>query len=210
VNSLNSIRPAIDDQFWFYQSKKILEGAPKARLEAATSLQKMMGWLWSAYTVGAFLVIGMASTPYTLPALMMIILPCPALIIGYWFAVWARIPTSVTFDPRSPDDIKQAYSSASDIMRFRLSVALISSLCAALLVSVALLVAANKASESFGQNRSIKDIQNSSELNEGKLESLDWSTADRIGGLELKSIGVYSPPNIECVKKKRLPSNCVR
>jgi hypothetical protein len=191
---LNSTKPAVDDQFWFYQSKKFIEGAPKARLEAATSLQKMMGWLWSAYTAGAFLAIGMTNTPYSWPALTMIIIPCPALIIGYWSAVWARIPTSVSFDPRSPEDIEHAYSSSSKIMRHRLRIALVTSLFAAILVSIALLVAANKASESVSGDSLNKKNQKSTELNKIKQENIEWPVANLEGGLQIKSIGFYFQP----------------
>lgn len=204
---MNSTKPAVDDQFWFYQSKKIIEGGPKARLEAATSLQKMMGWLWSAYTAGAFLAIGMTNTPYSWPALTMIIIPCPALIIGYWSAVWARIPTSLSFDPRSPQDIEQSYLAASEIMRSRLRIALVASLCAAVLVSIALLVAANKASESVSEERSNKSNQNSTELNKVNMEKTDWQTADLEGGLKLTSIGVYSPSHSRWIQESTYQIN---
>lgn len=144
--TLRDPRPAIDDQFWFDQSRKIIDGGPKNRIEAAANLQKMIGWFWSVYTAGTFLAVGVSDVTYSLGTLALIIAPSPILVIGYWLAVWARMPASLSFDPRSPDDIRLAYMQATETIYERMNIALACSLLAAILVSVALLAfAVNKA-----------------------------------------------------------------
>lgn len=135
-------RPLIDDAFWFELSKELVQGADKARNEAASKLQTTVGWFWTVYTAAA--VAGVALTDKDLPgwSIALIVLPVPALLCGYWLAGWTQVPVDIKFDPRMPDVIMEAHQHAGKVKRHRLIAATIVSGVAAALVAVAVVAAA--------------------------------------------------------------------
>lgn len=138
---MSSPKPMVGDQFWFDESRKMVESGSENRNNAASLLQKTIGWLWGIYTGGAFIGLGLSHTSYSLMSLVIIVSPSPVLIIGYWLSVWAQIPLAVEFDPRSPTEIMEAFSKGTDVKAKRLQWALGTSLLAATLVSAALVTA---------------------------------------------------------------------
>jgi hypothetical protein len=100
-------RPAIDDGFWFDLSKTLIIDAAARQTEAAARVQNLVGWLWTVYTatVAAGSLFGNLSSS----EMGTLVVPAILLIIAYASTVKAQIPLIVAFDPRSPDDIEEAY-----------------------------------------------------------------------------------------------------
>ena len=48
-----TVKPSIDDQFWFDWSKAHVEGALERRQQAFEKLQNLVLWLWGIYTTFA-------------------------------------------------------------------------------------------------------------------------------------------------------------
>ena len=87
-----------------------------------------------------------------------------ALILVYWGTVWVQVPIQIEFDPRSPTEIKTAYNKSVKIKSRRLSITLLGSVIAAIMVSFALIVA----SVSKPVKRDFSDIRASIETIDGK------------------------------------------
>ncbi|MBS9965073.1 MULTISPECIES: hypothetical protein [Vibrio] len=147
--------PTINNQFWFDISKKMVEGSSDRRRNAASLLQKTIGWLWGVYTGGAFIGLGITDTPYSFTSIILIASPSPLLLIAYCATVWAQIPLDVEFDPRSPTEIMEAYCKGSQIESYRLKVALVVTFLAAISVSMALVEAAVEKNSAIETSQSI-------------------------------------------------------
>lgn len=136
-----SVKPQVDDQYWFEFSKKMVDSGVTSRNEAAAKLQTLIVWLWGIYTASAAVGISLSKTFYSLPIILLIASPSFVLIIAYWLAHWVQMPIGAKFDPRIPWDIKQAYLKAVNAKSKRLFATLALSLLAAVLVSFALIAA---------------------------------------------------------------------
>jgi len=97
----------------------------------------MVTWFWSIYTTA--ITIG-AITSKNLPGYVFALLAAPSaiLILAYWMTVRAQMPAEVRFDPRSPDDIQKAFSTGMVTKKKALSLALLFSLLAAIVVGAGL------------------------------------------------------------------------
>lgn len=135
------VKPTVDDQFWFDFSKEMVESASTTRNKAAAKLQQLIAWLWGVYTASAAVGIALSKTSYPLLVVVLIASPSAILIFAYWFTVWVQMPVKVRFDPRIPDDIKDAYMRGVKMKGRKLICAIGLSLAAALLVSIALIAA---------------------------------------------------------------------
>ena len=133
------IIPIVNDQFWFEFSKKMVEIGQSKRDDAAAKLQTMIGWFWGIYTAGAAVGISLSQTSYSLPIILLIASPSIVLIAAYWVSVWVQMPVEVQFDPRIPNDIKNAYIKGINIKGRKLTAAIALSASAAILVSTALI-----------------------------------------------------------------------
>lgn len=136
-----SVKPTVDDRYWFELSKEMVQTATSSRNEAAAKLQTMTVWLWGIYTASAAVGIALSKMSYSLPIILLIASPSTVLIAAYWFAVWVQMPVRVQFDPRIPSDIKNAYVKGITTKTWKLNGALALSLVAAILVSSAIIAA---------------------------------------------------------------------
>lgn len=134
-------RPKIDDQFWFDYSAKIVEKASDGPDAAAAKIQSLAVWLWGVYTVGSAIGFTLANKQLPFWSTLLIALGSVSIIIVYWAAVWVQIPVVTKFDPRSPEDILQVYSTAVHTKQVRLKLAFGLSGAAAVLISLALITA---------------------------------------------------------------------
>ena len=135
------IKPLIDDQFWFELSKEVIKSNTSRTNEAAAKLQQMIVWLWGIYTASAAVGIALSKTSYTLLVIILIASPSSILIFAYWFALWVQMPTKYQFDTQIPAEIKDAHQKGVKTRRRKLICAIVLSLFAAVLVSLALFAA---------------------------------------------------------------------
>jgi hypothetical protein len=133
--------PLIDHAYWFDYSKKMIDGAQNKREAAAASIQKLVVWLWGIYTASAAIGFTLSGKELSFWPAILIAAASGALIIVYWGTVWVQVPITIAFDPRSPTEIESAYSKAVKTKSFRLSMTLFGSVIAAIMVSLALMVA---------------------------------------------------------------------
>jgi hypothetical protein len=136
-----SVRPLVDDRFWFESSKEMVQNATSSRNEAAAKLQTMIAWFWGIYTASASVGVALSKSTYSFPIILLIASPSVVLIAAYWVAVWVQMPIRAEFDPRIPSDIKRAYHKGIKIKNWKLNVAIALSFVAAAMVSVALIAA---------------------------------------------------------------------
>ena len=136
-----TVKPSIDDQFWFDWSKAHVEGALERRQQAFEKLQNLVLWLWGIYTTFAAVGFTLSSKSLELWPTLLIALASGLLIAVYWASVWGQLPVSIEFDPRSPTEINRAHYLSISTKDTRLRIALLLSVIAAIAVAVALVVA---------------------------------------------------------------------
>jgi hypothetical protein len=141
TNGPATVKPKIDDQYWFNLSEKLTENAVSKRDEAAGKLQNLAVWLWGIYTASAAVGFALSGKALSLSSTLLIAGASASLIAVYWSTIWVQMPDLVNFDPRSPTDIQAAYATLVTAKHRRLNFTLGFSVLAAVLVSVALLVA---------------------------------------------------------------------
>lgn len=100
-------QPQVDDQFWFEHSKSLVSNAVSKRDEATQRIQSLTAWLWTIYT--ASVTVGVSKLHFSTTETIQVLIPIPSLLAVYWIAAYAQMPVNLTFDPRSPDEIRQAY-----------------------------------------------------------------------------------------------------
>jgi hypothetical protein len=129
--------PKIDHQYWFDLSKSLADNSGTIRNEAAAKLQTMVAWFWTVYT-GAVTISAVATKLLPGRVLGWLAAPSALLILAYWMTVRAQMPADMTFDPRSPDDIRRAFNKGMAKKRWALWWALLFSLIAATVLGIAL------------------------------------------------------------------------
>jgi hypothetical protein len=132
-----NIIPTIDDKYWFDLSKKYADETAGVRIKAAEKLQTTIGWFWTVYTT-AIAITAIASKNLSPESIALLAAPSVVLILAYWMTVRAQMPASARFDPRSPDDIRNAFQAAEKSRRRALSLALAFSLLSAIALAIAL------------------------------------------------------------------------
>lgn len=181
--------PKIDDAYWFSASEDLVGKSLGVHDAAATKLQNLVLWLWGVYTTYA--TVGLALSGKSLPlwATILIALASAALIGVYWGTVWVQSPASpVEFDPRSPDDIRYAFTSILEERDRRFKATLAGSVAAAFLVVLALVVASTVKPAPAG---------------EPKLEAL---LADSSGGPELSVVATVGQEVLAKLRVEPLPA----
>ncbi len=158
------VKPFIDHAYWFDYSRKLIDGAQSRREAAAAAIQKLVIWLWGIYTASAAIGFSLSGKELSFWPAIIIAAASGALILVYWGTVWVQVPVTHGFDPRSPTEIEAAYNSAVKTKSFRLSVTLFGSVVAAIMVSLALMVA----SVSKPVKNDYSDITTSTEEQNGK------------------------------------------
>lgn len=134
-------KPTLDDQFWFDFSKETVQQAGARRHEAAGKAATLIAWLWGVYTAAVAVGVTLSKESYPWWVLLLLVAPTPVLLIAYWCATWAQMPSVLSFDPRSPDDIRVAHDQNLQVKTGRLQSALALCLLAALGVAGAIVAA---------------------------------------------------------------------
>lgn len=140
MNGTPAIKPKIDDLYWFNYSEKIVNNAVENQDKAAGKLQNLALWFWGIYTAYAAVGFVLSKKQLEFWTTFWIAAASASLIAVYWSTVWVQMPILVAFDPRSPTDIKQAYTSTVEAKSFRLKVTLLLSVLAAIMVSLSLII----------------------------------------------------------------------
>lgn len=135
------IKPQLDDRYWFSLSEALVSKSQENREQAANKLQNLVIWLWGIYTAFAAVGFALSGKALTFWTATLIAAASTSLIAVYWGTVWVQIPILVEFDPRSPTEIKDAFTKGIEIKNRRLKVTLFLSLVAAIMVSLALVLA---------------------------------------------------------------------
>jgi hypothetical protein len=134
-------QPKLDDQFWFDYSKDVVEKSGTRRTEAAAKLATLLVWLWGIYTAAAAVGTALVKENYPTWALLFVIAPVLILPLAYWAATYAQMPSVLGFDPRSPDEISEAFSQNVTEKNARLHWALWLTLLSAVFVATAIVTA---------------------------------------------------------------------
>lgn len=133
--------PKIDDQYWFNYSENLINNALENRNKAAATIQSFVLWLWGIYTASASIGFALSGKELASWDTLVIALASVSLIAVYGCTVWVQLPVSVGFDPRSPDEIEDVYLTNIKHKNKRLQFTLALSIVAAIMVSIALIVA---------------------------------------------------------------------
>lgn len=130
----------VDDLFWLRRAGDLVTGGATLRADAARQLMSALAWLWTVYT-GAALLGGVAARTHLPPSRSWLLaLPSFLIVIAYAAAVLAYMPLTVSFDPRDPDDVREAYSTAVSRGLRRLQLALALAGLAAVSIGLAIVV----------------------------------------------------------------------
>lgn len=141
THAISQATPKVDEQYWFDFSKTFIDSSISRRDNAANALQKLVIWLWGIYTASAAVGFALSGKQLEFWPTLIIALASGALILVYWGTVWVQVPKIVAFEPRSPDDIRRVHSEIIRTRNTRLTLTLIMSVIAAIMVSVAIVVA---------------------------------------------------------------------
>ena len=139
--SITVTKPSIDDAYWFRYSEKLVDAVSASAGDIAEKFRLMVVWLWSIYTVGATVGFTLAEKQLGWLSTGLIIFTSAWLIFVYWCAVWIQVPVAVSFDPRSPTQIKAAYIQGANTKKRRTKFTMWMSLVAAALVALSLALA---------------------------------------------------------------------
>jgi outer membrane protein OmpA-like peptidoglycan-associated protein len=139
--------PKINDAFWFGYSEKLVNSTQEGPEKAAEKTKDFVKWLWPIYVAGTAVGFGLSGKALPIWANVLIAIAGAALFFVYWATLHIEMPLAVNFDPRSPTDIKAAYNFLILSKRKWLSISKFSSLIAAFLVSLALMLASTIKSE---------------------------------------------------------------
>ena len=138
--------PQVNDGYWFNYSKALVDGALKSRDDVAEKLQAFVGWLWSLYTAGAAVGLGLGKLSLGFAGSVVIGSPVVVLVGVYWLTIWVRTPELMQFDPRIPKDIERVYEHNLLMKQRRLRLTLGAAGFAAVIVAWALFYAATVSS----------------------------------------------------------------
>src|SRR5215207_8225332 len=107
----------VNDRYWLRWARDYVSGALAARQNASEKLTSAISWFWSVYTGLAIAAVAFSSKELTTLNILIVFAPTVFLVLAYISAIWAGIPLSIAFDPRSPDKIKLAYKEVLESKR---------------------------------------------------------------------------------------------
>ncbi len=176
----NTIKPKINDQFWFNYSEKLIKDSHTNTDVAVKKLQNLVLWLWGIYTTYSVVGSSLQESNYPFIVTFLIALTSVSLILVYWGTAWVQMPVETSFDPRSPDEIEAAYKYILEIKISRFKKTLWLSLFSAFMVSLSLILMSTNA----------KNNQNKHEPSayRGKNES---TNIDYLFSKQLESLYIY-------------------
>ena len=121
----NNIEPKVGDQYWFDYSKKLVDQSQEKSEQAAAKLQNLVIWLWGIYTTFATVGFALSGKNFNFWTTFIIASASATLILVYWGTVWVQMPVLISFDPRSPTDIRNVHHITIHKKRIRLIVTLV-------------------------------------------------------------------------------------
>jgi hypothetical protein len=129
----------VDDLFWLRRAGEMVRGASTLRSEAANRLMNALAWLWTVYT-GAAVIAGSGHGTTSRVDALVLALPSLTIVAAYAAAMYAYLPMTLDFDPRSPSAVREAYGRAVERGWRRVRVALAFAGLAALTLGAAIAV----------------------------------------------------------------------
>lgn len=97
----------IDDSTWLAMGKDFITNTIPTLNSAAKHLGAAIGWFWSIYSA-ILLAATMLSGP-SAPPHWALLVPVLTILAAYLTTAFASLPTRISFDPRSVEDIRRAY-----------------------------------------------------------------------------------------------------
>lgn len=97
----------IDDSTWLAMGKGLIASTISTLNESAKRLGAMVGWFWSIYSaiiLATTILVDPSEAPH-----WVLLTPVVTILVAYLLASFASLPTLVSFDPRSVEDIRRAY-----------------------------------------------------------------------------------------------------
>ncbi len=152
------VQPLVDDKYWFDYSEKHVSTAVERRDKAAAKLQNLVLWLWGIYTTYAAVGFVLSKKPIGLLSTILIAAASAFLIAVYWGTVWVQMPPLVHFDRKSASQIREKHGLIVKTKDIRLKVTLLLSIIAAIMVTVALIVASVSKAGQEGPNGFIAKV----------------------------------------------------
>jgi hypothetical protein len=141
TQSDQGVVPKVDDTYWFSLSEDLVTKSLGIHEAAAARIQTLVLWLWGIYTAATGVGVGLAGRALPLWALLIIAAASAVLIAVYWATTWVQAPVEVEFDPRSPDEIMDAFGRIVQVRRRRFRITMAGSVTAAAFVVVAIMIA---------------------------------------------------------------------
>ena len=127
----------VDDLFWLNQAGRMVLNGADLRVDAARQLMSALAWLWTVYTGTSVLGLITAGDRFSTTQGVLLAVPAILIVCAYSAAVWAYMPVPTSFDPRDPEEVRQAFAEATRRGRGRLTIALILSMVTAVALAVA-------------------------------------------------------------------------
>ena len=114
-------KPTLNDQYWFDLSKTMVDSGHDRRDQYAEKLQKLVLWMWGIYTAATGVGFALADKRLSILTTCIVAAASGLLIVVYWCTFWCMAPgIAGGFDPRSPDDIRDTYSTAMRVKDTRI------------------------------------------------------------------------------------------
>lgn len=161
--------PKVDDQFWFDYSYDTVKDSINRLNTAIERTKTFMTGLLTVFTGSAIFTIEYKDLENPL-LIILFALPYIIVLFGEWHATTSSLPKCVNFDPRSPDEIREAYIHTHDFKSKKLRTQVIISFTATFFVAVTLMLGFL-----IGNRKIMEDKKNSEPYIETSLSSNDNS-----------------------------------
>lgn len=106
-------KPLVHEGYWFEKGKQYIDDSFKNITTTSEKLEKFILWLWGIYTsiigLGAGGLTAFAKVDIHWMGILAFLTPSILLLFAYWKATVSTSIVPEKFDPRSADEIKQAY-----------------------------------------------------------------------------------------------------
>lgn len=133
----------VDDTYWLGRAAQMVEGALDQRMITADRLTSTAAWLATLTTAGVTSLVALRKPELGTPILVLLALDLVVVIAAYVAGLLASQPRFRSFDPRIPDEIRQAHESMVLSVRRSLLAATALIVAAAVLSGVVLVLVAS-------------------------------------------------------------------
>lgn len=133
----------VDDTYWLGRATQMVEGALDQRVATADRLTSTAAWLATLTTAGVTSLVALRKPEIDSTLVVLLALDLATVIAAYVAGLLASQPRFRSFDPRIPDEIRQAHESMVNSVRRSLMAATALVIVAAVLSSVVLVLVAS-------------------------------------------------------------------